>query len=797
MKSFIPLVFSLFFAMGLITDASGQVINFEETWKAFLKENKTSNISKLPQPPPSSIDFPKYCLMYANSNFCFNRITNAERFMSKIAETDEKKLNAIPGFMERYTDLGTKIKAYHTLDKIWERFIVSYDVTLDELDKVKTARRVCEKGTLAKYTQMETYIYYCQGDVEKSKNLFENFVLRIVEKTTLKSSDVNGLDKELDIFRALFKVLPTLNKEWAAFMKSGESTGFDQEIPVLNCNVNPNIKGYLLEAASDICNKGMEMLKKIKALEAKANGNIDKDVAEKIKWLEESAGDYSGDEVALNKAWTEFTPNNTLAKQLDWTLTYCKTIDQIRSYAMNGILNCDQAVPMTKKIKELSAKLDKELDKTTAAKIAVLEKNIETNNGDLDALTAAWEAFVPENQLTDEPDYTLIYCDKVAQIRSYTMNGVLHHCTEGEAMIAKIEAVQKNHKVELDETTAAKVKTLNDLVAKTKNDLSALNASWKKLTAEDDTLTEPHGLADTYCDKVAQVRYWTIQGHLNYDNVEGDNKYHTVGDDYNEKIQALIESDKLELDEELTCSIKRMNQKIWKYKYWQIVLQARKETHEERERFGPEAAKIMYDELNGDKQPCETTVEYGAVGNIGVKYTISTYLCQNINLAKMGDPEFYKKIASWLDANALQKYCEADLRCKTDFSIYIEGHSDGNRFGGARYKKSLDIPSGTPYKHFINNEIHNKVTEREITNRLKSNEELGIARAWTVKQQLDFMGAPISIGAYEHPASEKGGQYRKVQIELYIPNLLLDYYEKRLATIWEESGIGEVPKVCE
>ena len=101
--------------------------------------------------------------------------------------------------------------------------------------------------------------------------------------------------------------------------------------------------------------------------------------------------------------------------------------------------------------------------------------------------------------------------------------------------------------------------------------------------------------------------------------------------------------------------------------------------------------------------------------------------------AKMGDPEYYKKIASWLDANALQKYCEADLRCKTDFSIYIEGHSDGNRFGGARYKKSLDIPSGTPYKHFINNEIHNKVTEREITNRLKSNEELGIAFSINIK----------------------------------------------------------------
>ena len=33
--------------------------------------------------------------------------------------------------------------------------------------------------------------------------------------------------------------------------------------------------------------------------------------------------------------------------------------------------------------------------------------------------------------------------------------------------------------------------------------------------------------------------------------------------------------------------------------------------------------------------------------------------------------------------------------------------------------------------------------------------ELGIARAWTVKQQLDFMNVPITVGAFEHPEEEK------------------------------------------
>jgi hypothetical protein len=74
--------------------------------------------------------------------------------------------------------------------------------------------------------------------------------------------------------------------------------------------------------------------------------------------------------------------------------------------------------------------------------------------------------------------------------------------------------------------------------------------------------------------------------------------------------------------------------------------------------------------------------------------------------------------------------------------------------------------------------------------------ELGIARAWTVKHQLDFMQVPINIGAWEHPESEKGGEFRRIEIELNITKLLLDFYEKRLAELLEASGIGKRPEVC-
>ncbi len=961
-------IFCLLFLGTIFSDASAQVINFEETWKAFLKNNKTSNISKLPQPPPNTVDFPKYCLMYANSNFCFNRIGKAGMFMKKIEEYGETNYKTIPGFKERYDDLVLKIQAYHDLGKVWRRYLESYNVSLEELEAVKTARSVCEKGTLAKYTIMETYALYCSGKVAEAQDIFENYVLQIVEKTSLKLSDINGLEKEVKTFKQLFKVLPQLNTAWASYIKTDKSDGFDAEVPTLACNNVPLIKKYMLIAASDICTKGLPMLEKIKALEPANKDNIDDELAEKIKWLEETAKFYNGDFAVLNDAWKEFTPKNTLEKELDFTLIYCNKLAQIRSYTMNGILHicekgaemlqtiadyqkenevdidavtqkkidylqetvktfngdlsvlnaawkefipkntlkkeidftliyCDKVAQIrsytmngilnhctlgekmlgkisavekkhdvqldgitTGKIKKLKAlvkntkadlatlnaawkeftpknTLNKEpdftliycdklaqvrsytmngilhicekgaemiqtiadyqkenkvdIDAVTQKKIDYLQETVQTFNGDLSALNAAWKEFVPENTLKKELDFTLIYCDKVAQIRSYTMNGIINHCTLGEKMLGEISAVEKKYDVELDDVTTQKIDQLKDLVKKTKADLALLNSTWTTFIADKDTLTEEVDLASVYCDKIAQVKYWTINGHLNYCDAKGD--------EYVKLIDDLQFEHNLNFDKELACAIERLRLKIWNCKYWKLVLQARKETHEERERFGPAAAKLMYADVNGSGVPCETTVEYSALGNIGVKYIITTYLCQNINLAKMGDPAYYQKIATWVDSKVLQKYCatDAESRCKKDFLIYLEGHSDGNRFSGARYKKSLNIPKGTNYTHFVNGETLNKTTSRKITNSLKNNMELGIARAWTVKQQLDFMNVPIAIGAYEHPRNEKGGTFRRIEIELNIPNLLLDFYELRLKTLWEESGIGDQPKGCE
>lgn len=686
----------------LLPVTQAQLVNFEETWQEFLSNNKISNISKLPKPNEQNyIDYAKYSLMYANTFFCADKFQKATDMMTEIDKVGEEKYKVIAGFTAKHEDLKGKMEAYREANRLWLNFLKYKNASLEDLEKAAEASRVCEKGTLAKYSYMQAYAHYCNGDVEKARDKFENYTLKIVDKTSLKIGDVEGLEGEVNIMRQLFKDLKALDPAWEELVSTGQSPGFDRDIPVIECYTEPSIKEYILKGSVDVCENGSEMLEKIDNLRDKSSHSLGADITKQIKWLEKEVAKYDGDVAVLDKAWNIFMPDDTLITQANFGYQYCDKANNIKAFVMTGMMNtCETGQPMLDSIAQVQAEFSPQLDQATAGKVKKLQ---------------------------------------------------------------------------------AKVKRLSD------GDMANLDKVWVEFIENKDTLLGKFQVASFYCDKIAETKALVIKGHMNYcEN----------GQAYLNKIDALQQAHSLEYEEELACRILRLRGKVYQCRYWELVLQARKETNEERERFGPQAAGIMQTDLNSEQQPCETKVVYSPLGYIGVKYVISTFLCQDIDLAKMGDPEYYKKIATWVDAEVLQKYCEESMRCKEDFFIYLEGHTDGNRFRGARYKESLDIPEGTAFTHFIDGLVENKTTDREITTSLKNNMELGIARAWTVKGQLDFMGVPITIGAFEHSETEKGGEFRKIDIELNITNLLLDFYEKRLAELIKKSGIGERPEAC-
>lgn len=766
------------------------IVYFEDTWQSFIKDSKVSAVSKLDIPQKTNTsDYLKYCLMTASSHFCANNLADAKKVISEIDGIGVEEYSKIVGYKDRLEELNQKIVTYYKIDALWQRFIPNKDVTKNELDAITNMKYICERNTLLKFYYMSSFAEYCNDNFNSCKSFFETRVLVISEKSNYDPANVVSLPAEIKFMKEIVRVNNLLDTAWTKYIKTNVSPGFKEDLTIVNCNVVPNIKIHLLRAMSEICKNGNENLQKIKALQKVNSKALPADIQKRIDWLETEVSKYNGNISNLNNAWQEFTSNIKITTE--YKGVYCEKDAQIKSLLIEGTLDyCNKGEEMLKEIAKVQKEHNPTLDKITLEKIKNLENLVNKEKENVALFTKAWQEFTSNDTLTVNTKFPFEYCSKEMLVQAYIMDGRLGLCTRGESRLSDILKIKKMNDFNgFSELTRSKFNDFEKRVDIIKNDNAKLNKLWADFITNKDTILESYSVANHYCDKIMQVKSFCLMGHFNTCK---------QGQEYLSKIDSMQKKDNLVFDKELACRVTRLRIKVWDCRYWELVEKAWAMTHAEREDFGPKSAKIMYKDLNGPKQVCETKVDYEPLGKIGIKYVIKIYLCQNVDLAKMGDPEYYKKIAKWIDNEVLVKYCSPDYRCKKDFKLYIEGHTDGNPMTTLRYPESFDIPKGTPYTHFIGTkDTIQKVLDKPITYELKSNMELGLGRAWTVKKQLDFIGAPVTIGAYEHPASEKGGEFRRMEIELFLPNLLLDFFEKKLKELLDASGIGPQPKQCE
>ncbi len=494
------------------TNINAQGISFEETWKEFLANNKVTNTSELPHPGNSSIDYPKYCLIYANTSFCGNDVNKAEDFMSKIREFGEKRYSTIPGFRTRFLDLENKMTAYFKTEELWNRFLINHNVTLAELESAKDAVRVCEKGTLAKYTFMEAYVNYCNGKVNKAQDRFENYVLQIVDRTSLEASDVKGLEKEMRVMRKVFAGLKALKPAWRKYVATGVSPGFTIEIPELQCNLVPNMKVALLQGAADVCTIGEDKLEDIEDLIEDNNVPPGEEFNTQFKKYKKEVGAYTGNMAVLNTAWKEFVPNNYLEEPIDFTQEYCDKEAQIKLYIMKGMLDvCGWAKQMLKEIDGVRKEYNPSLDDITTGKITALADALQSKNDDFDTLGIIWTDFIAgEDTIVKEFELQAQYCNLIAQVRSWAVKGHFYYCDQGAHYLKLINRFEKEYNLTYDADMTCAIQRLRRKVweckryeislqaqEKTSSDMtsSAYKKAYKKLLKKADIGKQPE-----WCD---------------------------------------------------------------------------------------------------------------------------------------------------------------------------------------------------------------------------------------------------------------------------------------------------------
>ena len=457
----LSLVISICF---ISTTTSAQTANFDETWKEFLENDKISNMSALSRPHKGSdqLDYAKYLLMNTNTCFCQSKIEDAENLMAEVQEIDAELYKSIPGFTRKMSGLETKIQAYHSIDMFWKQFLLTKEVMPAELEAITATKTICEKRTLAKYSYMTAYYHFCQGDVSKSKDIFENRTLRLAEETTLRVEDVEGLASEVAKMKALYQDMSKLDIAWRTYVETGISPGFGIKLPIFTCNPIPNMKELLLNGVLDVCNSGKATLEKIEALQTESGVNIDSELAGKIKELETAITQNETNLSTLNEAWEAFIPDNKVKHMGQYGYEYCTGEPLIRAYIMDGFAYvCEIGEEMLEKIDMLRSAETTPLEEITIIKINELEDLNEEYQDNGVEIERIWNRFVAnDDTLLDDYVSADFYCDNIQQVKDWTIRGLSSSCEVSIQYLEQIELFQQRFEFKLVEELECRVQDL-------------------------------------------------------------------------------------------------------------------------------------------------------------------------------------------------------------------------------------------------------------------------------------------------------------------------------------------------
>ena len=495
-----------------------QLVNMEETWQEFLSNDKTANISKLKKPDKSQpANYIKYSLIYANTYFCGDNIESADEMLHEIEAIGKEVWDRVPGFEERYLGLKKNMDAYRSLEPVWEKFLKNKtSISKEDVEAFPEAKKICERGTLCKYFYMISHDYFCQKDLEKAREVFDTRIRRLVA-TTFNPNDIEGLGEEVERMTKFWDAMDEMTPAWEAYMETNISPGMQAEMPVIDCYVIPNMKACILKATYDICGVGEKMLNQLKDLQRKSTYPIPSDIIDKMAFIEEEVRIIKKDLAIVNTYWKKFTQTGTLPSDVAYKYEFaCDREAEVKAYLMDGFMDpCMKGEEALENISTVRKKHKPALASVTMEKFKELKALVTLSSGDINVLNEAWADFLPDDALSTNYDLSFDYCDKLAEIKSFIIDGTIHVCEKGSQRLDDIENVLDENEVMIDAETQAKLDALEVKSSKLNAKHDVLNKAWEYLLANDDVSDDYEYDYEFPCNREMDVKAYLLDGYTN------------------------------------------------------------------------------------------------------------------------------------------------------------------------------------------------------------------------------------------------------------------------------------------
>ncbi len=263
-------------------------------------------------------------------------------------------------------------KAVEMVKKAWKAFLADQSVS-ESFDLSR------EYGHCNKLAEIRAYI------IDGSLNTCTNGTMRLddIEKVMVE------YDPELDeITQEKLSILvkkveiqaqrqEVLQQSWSYFMNKS-SVSYDLEYEyIFPCNRKMEVMAYLLDGYTDPCLSANYALEQIKKVRDAHNPDLDNELFNLIKKLEEWPLKDDKNTAVLNKAWKDFDKDGKLNGKVNFVFDYCDTIAQAKAYIIDGTVNFDRkAKQRLEDMAKLRADYLLTLNKPMLRRLEWLEKEV-------------------------------------------------------------------------------------------------------------------------------------------------------------------------------------------------------------------------------------------------------------------------------------------------------------------------------------------------------------------------------------------------------------------------------------
>jgi hypothetical protein len=263
-------------------------------------------------------------------------------------------------------------KAVEMVKKAWKAFLADQSVG-ESFDLSR------EYGHCNKLSEIRAYI------IDGSLNTCTNGTMRLdnIEKVMVEyDPELDKITQEkLSILvkkvEAQDKRQEVLQQSWSYFMnKSSVSYELEYEYN-FPCDRKMEVMAYLLDGYTDPCLSANYALEQIKKVRDAHDPDLDNELFNLIKKLEEWPLKDDKNTAVLNKAWKDFDKDGKLNGKVNFVFDYCDKIAQAKAYIIDGTVNFDRkAKQRLEDMAKLRADYLLTLNKPMLRRLEWLEKEV-------------------------------------------------------------------------------------------------------------------------------------------------------------------------------------------------------------------------------------------------------------------------------------------------------------------------------------------------------------------------------------------------------------------------------------